>query len=110
MVRLEKGLEYKAPLIEDPSIQSALAERMMVLYSDGMVPRAGDQIEIDGKYKGKILANLDTLSFLPGQEVFDDMHGGTGLLVNTDFGGEIYYPAEAADEFVLISREQDRDN
>jgi hypothetical protein len=71
-------------------------------YPDGTVIEPGDLVQIDGKYRGRVVASMDTKRYLPGQEHWEYL--GTGIMVDTDFGGMVHYTEDATDELVLIGR------
>jgi len=71
-------------------------------YTDGTDMRPGDVIQIDVKYRGLVIASMDTREYPPDQEKWAYL--GTGIMVDTDFGGLVHYTPETADEFVLIRR------
>ena len=71
-------------------------------YSDGTVIEPGDIVQIDGAYRGKVLASMDTKRYLPGEEGWDYL--GVGIMLDTDFGGRVHYTEQATDELVLIAR------
>jgi len=71
-------------------------------YQDGVDIKPGDIIEIDLVYRGRVIASMDTNEYLPGADGWAYL--GTGIMVDTDFGGLVHYTAEAADNFVLLQR------
>jgi hypothetical protein len=75
-----------------------------VQYADGQEARAGDVIQIDTRYRGKVIACMDTADYLPGHENWSYL--GTGIMVDTDFGGLVHYLQESAqaEELVLLER------
>jgi hypothetical protein len=75
-------------------------------YADNNDAKAGDIVQIDVRYKGRVIACMDTLDFLPGAEHWAELK--VGIMVDTDFGGLVHYTPEATDELILIRRaEQD---
>lgn len=71
-------------------------------YMDGLDIEPGDIIQIAAKYRGKVIASMDTRRYLPGQEGWAYL--GEGIMVDTDFGGLVHYTVETAEDFVLIGR------
>ncbi|MGE5525405.1 MAG: hypothetical protein ACM3SS_16955 [Rhodospirillaceae bacterium] len=71
-------------------------------YRDGTTIEPGDLVQIDGAYRGRVVASMDTKKYLPNQEHWDYL--GSGIIVDTDFGGMVHYTEEAIDELVLIQR------
>jgi len=71
-------------------------------YADGQTIEPGDIIQIDGQYRGRVIASMDTNSYLPGAE--DWAYLSEGIMVDTDFGGLVHYTTDATDELVLIER------
>ena len=72
-------------------------------YSDGSDIKPGDVMQIDVKYRGRVVASMDTNEYLPDQDGWAYL--GTGIMVDTDFGGLVHYTAETADDFILIQRD-----
>jgi hypothetical protein len=72
-------------------------------YSDGNEARLGDEVTIDDIYKGVVVASLDTdeYSVLCPREEW--AHLGTGIVVDTSFGGLIHYP-NGDDEHIVLAR------
>jgi hypothetical protein len=75
-----------------------------VNYADGNEACLGDQIAIDDRYRGVVVACMDRDEF--SAEYSREQWGylGRGIMVNTDFGGLIHYPDGADEHMVLISR------
>lgn len=71
-------------------------------YPDGTDIKPGDIMQIDDKYRGRVIASIDTSEYLPGEEGWSYL--GVGIMVDTDFGGLVHYTQETADDFVLIER------
>jgi hypothetical protein len=71
-------------------------------YADGTEIEPGDVVQIDGAYRGVVVASMDTGKYLPGQEGWGYL--GQGIMVDTDFGGLVHYTTEATDELVLFDR------
>lgn len=71
-------------------------------YADGDDIQAGDLVRIDGKYQGRVLASMDTSQYLPGHEHWAYL--GSGIMVDTDFGGCVHYTDKATDDLELVER------
>ena len=71
-------------------------------YRDGTQIEPGDLVQIDGSHHGRVVASMDTNRYLPGQEHWE--HLGSGIMVDTDFGGMVHYTEEATDELVFVGR------
>ena len=71
-------------------------------YADGQLIAPGDTVEIDGQYRGRVIACMDTNRCLPGAEGWAYLE--TGIMVDTDFGGLVHYTDLQADQIVLITR------
>lgn len=71
-------------------------------YPDGTDIRPGDVIQIDGDYRGLVIASMDTSEYLQGEDAWAYL--GTGIMVNTNFAGLVHYTTETAECFVLIER------
>jgi hypothetical protein len=71
-------------------------------YSDGNESQAGDVVQIDFKYRGTVVACIDSNEYLHGYEHCSYLKHG--IMVNTDFGGLVHYTSEATDELVLLHR------
>jgi hypothetical protein len=73
-----------------------------VKYRDGTLIEPGDLVRIDGSYRGRVVASMDTKKYLPSQEHWASL--GSGIMVDTDFGGMVHYTEEATDDLVLVQR------
>jgi hypothetical protein len=73
-----------------------------VKYADGTEIKPGDIVQIDGVYRGRVLASMDTKKYLPGEESWDYLR--EGIMVDTDFAGRVHYTEETRDDFVLSER------
>jgi len=71
-------------------------------YSDGTSIEPGDIVRIDGRYRGRVVASMDSGRYLPGYESWSYL--GRGIMVDTDFGGLVHYTAEATDSLDLTER------
>ncbi len=71
-------------------------------YADGTDIKPGDVVQISAQSLGRVLASMDTSEYLPGEDCWAYL--GTGIMVDTDFGGLVHYTEETADDFVLVQR------
>jgi hypothetical protein len=71
-------------------------------FSDGRDIEPGDLIQIGEKYRGRVIASMDTSKYLTGEEGWSYL--AEGIMVDTDFAGLVHYTSENADDFVLIHR------
>lgn len=71
-------------------------------YADGKSILAGDKVTIAGRYHGVVLASMDEASYLPGEEGWAYL--GTGVMIDTDFGGLVHYQDDAQEDIRLESR------
>lgn len=71
-------------------------------YVDGADMKVGDIVRIDGTYRGRVIASMDTNEYLPGEDSWAYL--GAGIMVDTDFAGLVHYTTATAENFVLIER------
>ena len=71
-------------------------------YKNGDDIRPGDVVSIDARYRGTVVASMDTHEYLPGAE--DWAYLGEGVIIDTEFGGMVHYTAAATDELILLER------
>ncbi|RDZ26166.1 hypothetical protein [Lysobacter silvisoli] len=71
-------------------------------YKDGTDIAPGDILSIDGVYRGKVIASMDTGRYLPGEESWSYLLHS--IMVDTDFAGLVYYTHDACDELELLRR------
>jgi hypothetical protein len=65
-------------------------------YADGTDIQPGDDVLIDGRYRGRVVACMGSGAFLPG---FDDwQYLGEGILVDTEFGSLVHYTATTSED------------
>lgn len=65
-------------------------------YADGTDIQPGDEVLIDGRYRGRVLACMDSGTCLPG---FDDWrYLGEGILVDNEFAGLVHYTETTREE------------
>lgn len=75
-------------------------------YSDGNEAEIGDVIAIDEKYRGVVVVCLDRDEYAEAYPRAQWSYLGTGILVDTDFGGLVHYSAEKSEQMVLVRRQQ----
>lgn len=78
--------------------------RRRVRYSDYNEARLGDEVAIDDIYKGVVVASLDTDEYSARCPREEWAHLGTGIVVDTNFGGLIHYPNGDHEHIVLVKR------
>lgn len=71
-------------------------------YENGDPIQVGDIVTIDDKYRGQVVASMDTSTFLPGYESWAYLT--EGIMVVTDFAGLVHYTGQATDRLVLKTR------
>lgn len=71
-------------------------------YLDGTDVEPGDLVQIDIKYRGRVVASMDTGKYLPGQKEWSYLN--VGIMVDTDFGGLVHYKECTVDSLVLVER------
>jgi hypothetical protein len=70
-------------------------------YADGTDIQPGDEVLIDGRCRGRVLACMDSGTCLPG---FDDwQYLGEGMLVDTEFAGLVHYTATTSEDIARRS-------
>lgn len=72
-------------------------------YANGTEIEPGDLVQIDVKYRGRVVASMDTNKYLPDQEHWAYL--GHGIMVDTDFGGLVHYTSDATDDLVFLQRD-----
>lgn len=75
-------------------------------YGRGDKICTGDQVSIDTKYKGVVVANIEAGDYSDNYPKEEWSHLKTGVLIDTDFGGLVHYDQEGliAEEVTLQSR------
>ena len=71
-------------------------------YPDGTEVLAGDLVAIDEKYRGTVVAAIDSRSFLASHEKW--VYLGSGVVIDTDFGGFVHYRPGTFEGIVLLCR------
>jgi hypothetical protein len=71
-------------------------------YSDGNEAMIGDEISIDTKYRGLVVACMDSNTFLSGHESWSYLKHG--IMVDTNFGGLVHYSDNASEDIRLVRR------
>jgi hypothetical protein len=77
---------------------------VMVRYSDFNEAELGDEVAIDDIYKGVVVASLDTDEYSARCPREEWAYLGTGIVVDTNFGGLIHYPGNDDEHIVLVRR------
>ena len=75
-------------------------------YEDGKNVQVGDEVSIDTKYKGTVVANIESGEYSVAHSEEQWSYLKTGVLIDTDFGGIVHYEKEAliTDEVKLQNR------
>lgn len=75
--------------------------RTAIKYADGTDIQPGDEVLIGGRYRGRVLACMDSGTCLPG---FDDwQYLCEGILVDTEFGGLVHYTETTSEDIARRS-------
>lgn len=75
-----------------------------MIYSDGNEARLGDDIEIDTRYRGLVVANIDGEQFTSDYPKEQWAYLGKGIMVVTDFAGLVHYTSAEHEHMRLVSR------
>ncbi len=75
-----------------------------MIYSDGNDAQIGDEIEIDSRYRGMVVANIDLNQFSAEYPKDQWSYLGCGIMVLTDFAGLVHYSNTEHEQMRLISR------
>ena len=75
-------------------------------YADGNEARVGDIVSIDDQYWGTVVACIDRGEYADAYPAAQWSSLGTGILVDTDFGGLVHYSDENSDRMVLVKRKK----
>jgi len=81
-----------------------LKEDVFVKYTNGLEVEIGDEVQVDQRYKGTVVANLDAGQFTSAYPLERWAYLRTGLLINTNYGALLHYPPGHKDELVLLRR------
>jgi hypothetical protein len=75
-------------------------------YADGNEARVGDIVSIDDQYWGTVVACIDRGEYADAYPAAQWSSLGTGILVDTDFGGLVHYSDENSGRMILVKRKQ----
>jgi hypothetical protein len=78
-----------------------------VRYASGQEVLPGDEVRIDTRYRGTVVACIAERISLPPHAPDEWSFLKTGVMIDTDFGGMVHYPGEsdlADDEVELVER------
>ena len=77
-------------------------------YKNGKNILVGDEVSIDSKYRGTIVANIESGEYSITHTKEQWSYLKTGVLIDTDFGGVVHYQKEAliCDKVKLHKRAQ----
>jgi hypothetical protein len=76
-------------------------------YPDGQIIRTGDLVTIDGTHSGTVVGCVEEGAYLPPHTADQWGYLGTGVLIDTSFGGVVHYLDEeslAFEPVVLLKR------
>ena len=76
-------------------------------YCDGQVVQVGDVVTIDSKHQGTVVGCIEDETYIPPQTKEQWGYLGSGVLIDTSFGGLVRYPdgaALASEPVVLVTR------
>jgi len=73
-------------------------------YADGNIARLRDLIAIDTKYRGLVVACIDSDEYSEEYPRDQWSYLLKGIMVDTDFGGLVHYQDEEVEHIVLIER------
>lgn len=73
-------------------------------YADSNEAQQGDVVAIDDKYRGVVVAVIDTASYSERFPSEQWSYLGRGIVVDTDFGGIVHYPSGEDEHIVLVRR------
>ncbi|MBV8621436.1 MAG: hypothetical protein JOY84_21435 [Curvibacter sp.] len=71
-------------------------------YPNGDLIQVGDEVLIERKTFGRVIASMDTSAYLPGEESWDYLN--EGVMIQTDFAGLVHYTTDASDLLELRRR------
>jgi hypothetical protein len=63
-------------------------------YADGTKIKLGDKVLISGKYHGVVVADIDGDNYSESSPKEQWSYLGTGVMIDTDFGGLVHYQQE----------------
>ena len=75
-----------------------------MIYSDGNDTLLGDEIQIDNRYRGQVVANIDGEQFTSEYSKEQWAYLGKGIMVLTDFAGLVHYVSTEHAQIRLVSR------
>ena len=73
-------------------------------YSDGNIAKIRDLIAIDTKYRGLVVACIDSDEYSEEYPRNEWSYLLKGIMVDADFGGLVYYQDEEVEHITLIER------
>lgn len=60
-------------------------------YRDGKEVKLGDEVIIDSKYSGVVVADIDNSEYSESEPKEKWEYLKSGVIINTDFGGLVHY-------------------
>ncbi|QKE63331.1 hypothetical protein HNE05_08125 [Aquipseudomonas campi] len=73
-------------------------------YIDGQTAMVGDEVLIDGRHKGIVVACIDSGQYTAQYPQSEWAYLVEGTLIDTDFGGLIHYKNSANESIALVKR------
>jgi hypothetical protein len=73
-------------------------------YFDGNEAHLGDVVLIDGKYKGTVVASMDTNEYSDAHPKEQWGYLKKGVMIDTEFGGLVHYTEPNQEHMVLTRR------
>jgi len=77
-----------------------------VKYANGLEIEVGDEVQVDRRYRGTVVVDLDTGDSRAGYPIERWAYLRRGLLISTNYGALIHYPPGHKDELALLRRAQ----
>lgn len=73
-------------------------------FSNGLEIEVGDEVQVDRRYTGTVVVDLDTGDSRPEYPIAQWAYLRRGLLISTHYGALLHYPPDHKDELALIRR------
>lgn len=73
-------------------------------YSDGNDARVGDRVQIDGQFRGIVVASIDTGHYSSAFPEAEWSYLKEGILIDTEFAGVVHYRDSTDETIVLVGR------
>lgn len=73
-------------------------------FSNGLEIEVGDEVQVDRRYTGTVVVDLDTGDSKPEYPIAQWAYLRRGLLISTHYGALLHYPPDHKDELALVRR------